>query len=59
MLHAYDGGLRRVATATTTAPMREARDTLVRTASELDALEKVFPDKEQRRVDDPNHQEGE
>jgi hypothetical protein len=58
MLHAYDGSLRRVATVATTAPIWEAQVRSFERPLELDALEKVFPDIEQRRVDDPDHQEG-
>lgn len=52
MLHAYDGSLRRVATTAIIPLQGLACDGL-----KLDALEKVFPDEQQRRVDNSDHQE--
>lgn len=59
MLHAYDGSLRRVATAVATASNKRYAILVAATASELDTLENMLPDKEQRRIDNPDHQEGE
>lgn len=58
MLHAYDGSLRRCATGATADAIRKPA-MLPRDGLELDALENVFPDKEQGRIDNPDHQEGE
>lgn len=52
MLHACDGSLRRVAT-TAIIPLQ----VLACDGLELDALEKVFPDEQQRRIDNSDHQE--
>ena len=50
MLHAYDGSLRRVATAAVNFTHMWRRDL------KFNALENVFPDEQERRVDNGNHQ---
>lgn len=49
MLHAYDGSLRRVATAAFNFTHMWRRDL------KFNALENVFPDEQERRVDNGNH----